>query len=188
SSGPEGSRDWCLARLREEEPPATRGRRGAAAGGRPRQVRFRQGTVRGTEEVVDMDEGPRRPKGGSNSETGIDCRQRHQGTATDSKKTRRVRHFPSESSRRPRSLPPHRRGRGMGPVPEGGGPKEPVRYLPAAVEGRVRHALYVCRRGRLWGTRQQRLHRTPGTCSYRWNVILRRPRRFGLHNGCGRLV
>src|SRR5437016_13004806 len=44
-----------------------------------------------------MDEGPRRRTGGSNSETGIDRGQRHQGTATDPKKAARVRHLASES-------------------------------------------------------------------------------------------
>src|SRR5439155_20001720 len=108
----------------------------------------------GAEEVVEMDESPRGPKGGSDFETVIGCRQRHQGTATNPQKAARDRHPPSASGRCPRSHTPYRRGRRMGSVPKRGGPKEPIRFFPAALEGRVRHPLQLCRRGRLWGTRQ----------------------------------
>src|SRR5207249_12064990 len=44
-----------------------------------------------------------------------------------------------ESVRGPRSPPPLAGVRGMGPVPEGSGPKESFRYLPAPLEGEVAH-------------------------------------------------
>src|SRR5436309_2249068 len=187
SDDPEVSRGRHPHRPRVEGPRATSTSRGAWAVDRPREVRFRQGVVGGAEEVVELDEGPRTPENGSASEAGVGRRGR-QGTATDPKQAARGGHPPSEGRRRPRPRTRHRHGRGLGFVPERSGRKEPFRFLPAALERRVRYALHVCGRGRLWRTGQQRFRRRPRTRSNGWHVVLPRPRRSGVHDGCVGLV